>query len=116
LHQVIMPPTAPAPRLKSFDDPRPHGQTPPKQRPRVESSPSTAASYTRRQDLQTQVVSSLINSGYAALAFVGCDVDHNRVILHGCVPSYHLKQLAQVFAQRVEGIGRIDNLLEVRQL
>ncbi|MBA3484382.1 MAG: BON domain-containing protein [Pirellulales bacterium] len=112
-----MPPTASAPRLKSFDDPRPHGQTPPKQRRRVDAAPSpTGTPYTRRQDLQSRVVESLISSGYAALTFVGCEVDHNRVILHGCVPSYHLKQLAQVFAQRVEGIGRVENLLEVRQL
>ncbi len=110
-----MPPTASAPRLKSFDDPRPHGQTPFKQRLRVDASP-TAPPYTRRQDLQSRVVESLISSGYAALTFVGCEVDHNRVILHGCVPSYHLKQLAQVFAHRVEGIGRVENLLEVRQL
>lgn len=110
-----MPPTASAPRIKSFDDPRAHGKTPPRQRPRLEPSPPVAVQ-SRRQDLQSQVVEALINSGYAALALVGCDVDHNRVILHGCVPSYHLKQLAQVFAQRVEGIGRIDNRLDVRQL
>ena len=112
-----MPPTASPSRIKSFDDPRPHGQTPPKQRLRVDAAPSSPVTpYTRRQDLQSRVVESLISSGYAALTFVGCDVDHNRVILHGCVPSYHLKQLAQVFAQRVEGTGRIDNRLEVRQL
>jgi osmotically-inducible protein OsmY len=113
---VIMPPTAfaSAHHLKTFDDPRPHGQTPAKPRLRAEPSPVTLQS--RRQDLQARVVDSLVNSGYAALALVGCDVDQSRVILHGSVPSYHLKQLAQVFAQRVEGIGRIDNLLEVRQL
>jgi osmotically-inducible protein OsmY len=110
-----MPPTASAPRIKSFDDPRPHGQMPPKQRPRLEPSPPVTVQ-SRRQDIQLQVVEALINSGYAALSFVGCDVDHNRVILHGCVPSYHLKQLAQVFAQRVEGIGRVDNRLDVRPL
>jgi osmotically-inducible protein OsmY len=112
-----MPPTAPAPRIKSFDDPRPHGQTSSKQRLRVDAAPALPVTpYSRRQDLQSRVVESLSSSGYAALTFVGCDVEHNRVILHGCVPSYHLKQLAQVFAQRVEGIGRIDNLLEVRQV
>jgi osmotically-inducible protein OsmY len=41
-------------------------------------------------------------------------VDNNRVILRGSVPSYHLKQLAQVHALRVEGVGRLENRLEVR--
>jgi hypothetical protein len=68
----------------------------------------------RGQELQRGVLDALVRSGYAALAFVGCDVQQNQVILSGCVPSYHLKQLAQVFAQRVEGVGRVDNRLEVR--
>jgi osmotically-inducible protein OsmY len=65
-------------------------------------------------ELKDRVAAALVNSGYAALSFVGCDVEQNRVILCGSVPSYHLKQLAQVCAQRVEGIGRVDNRLEVR--
>jgi hypothetical protein len=68
----------------------------------------------RLQELHDKIVASLATSGYAALAYIGCDVHHNRVILRGSVPSYHLKQLAQVFAQRVDGIGRVDNRLEVR--
>ncbi len=31
------------------------------------------------------------------------------------VPSYHLKQLAQVFAQQVDGVDRIDNRLAVER-
>ena len=50
-----------------------------------------------------------------ALSLVGCDVDRDRVILSGSVPSYHMKQLAQVFALRVEGVDRIDNRLEVHE-
>jgi osmotically-inducible protein OsmY len=69
----------------------------------------------RVQELRRKVVDALVGSGYAALGFVGCDVQQNQVILSGSVPSYHLKQLAQVFAQRVEGVGRIDNRLEVRR-
>jgi osmotically-inducible protein OsmY len=69
----------------------------------------------RLQQLHGKIVAALANSGYAALCFIGCDVDHSRVILRGCVPSYHLKQLAQVYAQRVDGVGRIDNQLKVRR-
>jgi len=54
-----------------------------------------------------------LESGYAALDFIGCDVEQNRVILYGSVPSYHLKQLAQVFVQRVDGVGRVENRLAV---
>jgi osmotically-inducible protein OsmY len=68
----------------------------------------------RVRELQRRVRDALLGSGYAALGFVGCDVQQNQVVLSGSVPSYHLKQLAQVFAQRVEGVGRVDNRLEVR--
>ena len=67
-------------------------------------------------DLKDRIVEALNNSGYAALSLVGCEVDNNRVILRGSVPSYHLKQLAQEHALRVEGIGRLENRLEVRGL
>ena len=66
-------------------------------------------------ELRREVLESLFSSGYAALHFVGCEVSGNRVILDGVVPSYHLKQLAQEFAQRVEGVGRIENRLEVKR-
>jgi osmotically-inducible protein OsmY len=111
-----MPPTVAAIRVKSFDDPCPHGQTPLRRRISMESAATSPTLSTRCQDLQARVIDALVHSGYAALALVGCDVEPNRVILHGCVPSYHLKQLAQVYAQRVEGIGRIENRLDVRQL
>lgn len=66
-------------------------------------------------DVKRAVLAALSRSGYAALAFLSCEVDRQRVILRGSVPSYHLKQLAQVHAQRVEGVERIDNRLEVRR-
>ena len=65
------------------------------------------------RDLKHDVLDALCQSGYAALSLVGCDIDRGRVILRGSVPSYHLKQLAQVYALRVEGVDRIDNRLEV---
>jgi osmotically-inducible protein OsmY len=80
---------------------------------RHEHGPS-ASRASRRQELQTKVIASLLGSGYAALAFIDCDVQQNGVVLFGSVPSYHLKQLAQVYAQRVEGVDRIENQLEVQ--
>src|SRR5215207_9458042 len=100
---------------RSFEDSRPQGQTLRRNPLRVEQVASPSAQNRRLQDLHDRVVASLANSGYPALLLIGCDIDPNRVILRGSVPTYHLKQLAQVYAQRVEGVGRIDNRLEVRR-
>ena len=65
------------------------------------------------RSLQSDVVGALVRSGYAALAGVGCEVNGERVVLFGAVPTYHLKQLAQVFAQRVDGVGKVVNRIAV---
>lgn len=70
---------------------------------------------TRGQEIQAAVLASLSESGYAALYFVSCEVNGDQIILRGTVPSYHIKQLAQVFAQRVDGVRRVQNCLEVRR-
>ena len=103
---------ASAQRISFLADPCSHIQTIP-MRLEVERRPLPSSPNRRLQDLHARVIESLVNSGYVALGRIGCDIDQNRVILHGSVPSYHLKQLAQVY-QRVEGIGRIENRLEVR--
>jgi osmotically-inducible protein OsmY len=76
--------------------------------------PAPSGQIRRVGDLRDRIVEALVNSGYAALSLVRCDVDNNRVILRGSVPSYHLKQLAQVHVLRIQGIGRLENHLEVR--
>jgi osmotically-inducible protein OsmY len=67
----------------------------------------------RAGQLAEAVTASLTDSGYAALCGVECQVRDDAVVLEGSVPSYHLKQLAQTFAQRVAGVGRIVNRLAV---
>ena len=110
-----MPPTAISPaRPKHLDEVRHRDEASPLRHFRSDA-PHRAASPSRRlHSLQQRVLDALVNSGYAALTFVACDVDGGRVILHGSVPSYHLKQLAQVHALRVDGVGRVENRLEVR--
>lgn len=110
-----MPPTALSPaRPKHLDEIRTRDEALP-HRPFRSDAPHRAAASSRRvHELQQHVIDALVNSGYAALAFVGCDIDGGRVILRGSVPSYHLKQLAQVHALRVDGVGRVENRLEVR--
>ena len=64
-------------------------------------------------ELRRSVLESLVKSGYAALNFVTCEVHGSRVVLEGSVPSYHLKQLAQAFVLKVDGVARVENRLRV---
>jgi osmotically-inducible protein OsmY len=108
-----MPPTVIAPaRPKTSDETRSRDERSPSRS--IRSEVPHRAGGRRFHDLQQRVTDALLNSGYAALSFVGCRVDSGRVILIGSVPSYHLKQLAQVHALRVDGVGRVENRLEVR--
>ena len=70
----------------------------------------------RVDELRERVVRALASLGYPSLAAVDCEVSSNRVILSGCLPSYHLKQLAQVAALRVTGPGLVDNRVVVTTL
>ena len=70
----------------------------------------------QQHDLRRRVVEALANSGHPPLSALGCDVRGNKLVLRGSVPSYYLKQLAQVFAQRVDGVESIENRLQVRDV
>jgi osmotically-inducible protein OsmY len=41
------------------------------------------------------------------------EATHGRVVLRGKVQSYYQKQMAQEAIRRVEGVGEIENCLEV---
>ncbi|RIK88581.1 MAG: hypothetical protein DCC67_00595 [Planctomycetota bacterium] len=79
----------------------------------VSRADAAGAASRPKRDLQRAVLDALWRSGYAALSFIGCDVDAGRVVLRGSVPSYHLKQLAQVCARRVDGVAMVENRLTV---
>jgi osmotically-inducible protein OsmY len=55
----------------------------------------------------------LWRSGYLALRDVSCVADDGVVSLHGCLPSYYLKQVAQEIAAGVEGARQVINRIEV---
>ena len=76
---------------------------------------AAASSEVCRRSLAELAAASLIESGYAALSAVDCRSAGDAIILQGAVPTYHLKQLAQVFVQRVNGVGRVINCLDVRR-
>jgi hypothetical protein len=50
---------------------------------------------------------------YLALRNVGCDWLDGVLVLRGCLPSYYLKQIAQEAVASLEGVGRIDNQIQV---
>lgn len=64
-------------------------------------------------DALCKVLHRLETSPYLALRLVRCSCQGSRLILHGRVPSYYLKQLAQVVAGQCLGMRTIDNRLEV---
>jgi BON domain len=63
--------------------------------------------------LSYEVQQRLNTSPYLALRLIRCSCDDARIILHGRLPSYYLKQLAQTLARQVTEAHEIDNRLEV---
>jgi hypothetical protein len=55
----------------------------------------------------------LRQSAYLALHDVACFYAHGVLTLHGCLPSHHLKQMAQVVVGEMAGIEQIENLIGV---
>jgi hypothetical protein len=50
---------------------------------------------------------------YLALKNVSCAYRDGVLTLRGWLPTYYLKQLAQAAVAQIEGVGRIDNRIEV---
>jgi hypothetical protein len=65
--------------------------------------------------LRIAALKLLQSSGYTALRRLRCEVTDAVVIVHGVLPSYFLKQMAQTIIQRLEGIQSVMNLVEVRE-
>jgi hypothetical protein len=64
--------------------------------------------------LRTAALARLRSSGYAGLRRLHCEVTDAVVIVHGVLPSYDLKQMAQAAILRLDGIRSVTNLVEVR--
>ena len=63
--------------------------------------------------LESRVSRALAASGYAVLRQIRVSTHDGCVHLEGCVPTFYLKQLAQVTARRAEGAIWIRNDLVV---
>jgi hypothetical protein len=64
--------------------------------------------------LRIAALKLLQSSSYTALRRLRCKVTDAVVTVHGILPSYYLKQIAQTIVLRLEGIEGVVNLVEVR--
>lgn len=55
----------------------------------------------------------LRRSPYSAIRRVSCEVRHATLVLHGRLPSYYLKQVAQETVARLDGVIQVVNEVEV---
>ena len=65
------------------------------------------------RSLEDAAAEILRESPYHQLRNVRCEFCDGVVVLHGQVPSFHLKQLAQSVVQSLEEDVKVDNRLEV---
>jgi osmotically-inducible protein OsmY len=65
------------------------------------------------QEIAEIAQAKLRRSSYLELRDVCCDFCSGILTLRGCVPSYHLKQLAQANVAEVPGVLEVDNRVEV---
>ena len=77
------------------------------------SSESTTEHQPEQQRIGETVQRCLDDSGYAQLSNVACRCCAGTVVLTGQVTSFYMKQIAQTIARQVDGVQRVDNLLEV---
>ena len=64
-------------------------------------------------DVEMEVEKNLHFSHHAGLRHITYRIDGGTVVLHGRVPSYYLKQLAQVKVTCIAGVESVDNRIEV---
>jgi osmotically-inducible protein OsmY len=57
--------------------------------------------------------SRLLRNPYLALRNVSCDYREGVLTLRGCLPSYHLKQVAQTAVASLDGVAQVVNEIEV---
>ena len=63
--------------------------------------------------IEAEAQSRLQMSGYPQLRNASCEFHEGVLTLRGQVSTFHLKQVAQTLVRRLEGVGEINNRLEV---
>ena len=68
----------------------------------------------RGEQLLLAIEKALLITGYAGtLRGIQVDVHADSVVLSGRLPSYYLKQIAQVSAMKVDGVVQVRNEIQV---
>lgn len=80
-------------------------------RPMVDDKQPAAAS--RHAVVVDRVVRAWRGSRHAALLNIHCTVRDGVLVIHGRVPTFYAKQMAQSLARKVEGVQHIENRVEV---
>lgn len=76
-------------------------------------SASAAVACNQDSCLAEIVDRSLHQSSYTYLRRVECSCRAGIVVLHGRLPTYYLKQIAQELVQRLDRVVQVVNLIEV---
>jgi osmotically-inducible protein OsmY len=63
--------------------------------------------------VKERIRTQLQGNPYHALRFISWDYRDGVLTLHGRLPTYHLKQMAQAAVAAVEGVERVLNRIEV---
>jgi osmotically-inducible protein OsmY len=74
---------------------------------------STATAPTATRPLFDRIHEALMSNPHVPAPQVRVEAADGRVVLKGSVRSFFQKQMAQEAIRRVDGVQRIDNLLEV---
>ena len=67
-------------------------------------------------ELHMRVTKALARNPYLARRRVRAEASEGRVRLEGVVGTYYQKQMAQELLRKIEGVGEIDNRIEVTWL
>ncbi len=73
---------------------------------------SPAAEHRLDETVRLQAEAAL-HSSYGPLRRVRCEYHDGLLTLHGRLPSYYLKQVAQEAVARLDGVSRVENRIEV---
>lgn len=80
---------------------------------RPASAPRRSVSETSRTPIPDQAQQMLSQSPYGELHSAVCESRDGVVVIRGRVSSFYLKQIAQSVVQKLPGVLRVDNRLEV---
>ena len=65
------------------------------------------------QVVQAKAQSRLRQSGYHQLQLISCEFHEGVLTLRGRVSTFYLKQVAQTLINQLDGVGEVNNRLEV---